>query len=241
MKNENLWKPSKFVPTPRGWQPSPDPNQVGIGSRFITVIQIKEYEKLIRNYAQGNLLDLGCGSVPLYGIYKELISSITCVDWEETSHNGKYLDYEMDLNKKLSLKTGQFDTVILTDVLEHIFNPLGLLKEVRRVLKKDGKLILAVPFFYWLHEIPHDYHRYTKYALEKYCQEAGLEIVETYPYGGLAETILDITAKMFRFSRLVSRAHLWLAKRILSTFRTGKISAAELFPLGYVLVAKKND
>lgn len=206
--------------------------------------QIREYEKVIRENVKGDLLDLGCGDVPFYGIYKELVDSVTCVDWKK-SNNDIYLDYKMDLNKKLELKSGSFNTVLMTDVFEHIAEPKSLLQEVNRVLRKGGKLILTVPFFYWLHRTPHDYHRYTRYALEYYCQESGLKVISLYPYGGLMDVFADLINKIIkiylRFPKIFVFAYCRLASLITSSRLGRKIynSTSEIFPLGYILVAEK--
>lgn len=53
-----------------------------------------------------------------------------------------------DLNKeKLPFADDFFDVVIFTDVVEHLISPLVVLKEAKRVLKKDGRLIITVPNF----------------------------------------------------------------------------------------------
>ncbi|OGC44539.1 hypothetical protein A2V54_02380 [candidate division WWE3 bacterium RBG_19FT_COMBO_53_11] len=244
MKKAESWEPSKFVPSETGWGPSKDPKQVGLGSRYITQIAVKEYEKIIKKYAKGNLLDLGCGNAPLYGIYKDLVNSVTCVDWGK-SHNTSYLDYKMDLNRELKLKSNQFDTVLMTDVLEHIVEPKNLLIEVQRILRKRGKLILASPFLYALHEIPHDYHRYTRYSLEYYCRESGLKVIDLYPYGGLLEVFMDLVnktmARYLHFPKILLSFHCWVSNLVTSSRLGEKIRnrTSESFPLGYILIAEK--
>ena len=108
-----------------------------------------------------------------------------------------------------------------------------------------GKLILSVPFLYWLHEQPHDYYRYTEFALRRFCELAGLEILELSPYGGLPEVLVDLTSKGIGvLPDALARAlrPLQTATSILSTsFLSRKMSERTKgsFPLGYVLVAEK--
>ena len=45
----------------------------------------------------GYLLDLGCGKVPLYLIYKSHITDSICVDWGNSLHGNDYIDSECDL------------------------------------------------------------------------------------------------------------------------------------------------
>lgn len=52
----------------------------------------------------------------------------------------------VDLNEQpLPFINGTFDTIFCLDVIEHLANPLGLLKDIRRVLKPHGNLILCTP------------------------------------------------------------------------------------------------
>lgn len=50
-----------------------------------------------------------------------------------------------DIQKGLPFKSDFFDLVIATEILEHVFDTDALLSEIRRVLKKDGILIMNVP------------------------------------------------------------------------------------------------
>ncbi|RPH31514.1 class I SAM-dependent methyltransferase [bacterium] len=241
MQQKELWRPTKFVQTRSGLRASRDPEQVVRGSRFVADAQARMYEKAIRDHASGRLLDLGCGFVPLYGIYKDLVRENICVDWERTLHPSPHLDYTCDLNSSLPLPDGEFDTVLLTDVLEHIHDPACLWKEMARVLKQGGKLILGVPFLYPIHEAPHDYFRYTEHALRLFCARSGLTLISLEAFGGLAAGLVEfwgrITARSGLLSGLVAGAG-----SILLSSAVGKISAARTsrtFPIAYCLVAQK--
>lgn len=58
-----------------------------------------------------------------------------------------------------------FEQILCTEVLEHLTEPERAVSEMKRVLKKGGKLVLTTRFLYPIHDAPHDYLRYTKYAL----------------------------------------------------------------------------
>ncbi len=53
--------------------------------------------------------------------------------------------FQGDLEGKLDLETGTADWVLCLDVLEHLSNPLGLLLEMRRILRNGGRAIVNVP------------------------------------------------------------------------------------------------
>ena len=141
---------------------------------LLLILWRRTMTRAIRAHARGRLLDMGCGYVPLYDAYRDLVSENICIDWQNTAHVNPYLDQMVDLTGALPFERGSFDTVLLTDVLEHIPEPTNLICEIARILRPGGKLILGVPFFYWLHEVPHDYYRYTEFALRRFCELSGL-------------------------------------------------------------------
>jgi len=52
-----------------------------------------------------------------------------------------------DISKKTKFKDNEFDAVLMGEVIEHLFDDIIALKEIRRILKKDGKLVLTVPYY----------------------------------------------------------------------------------------------
>lgn len=245
MRNSDRWKPTKFELTNDGLRPSRNPAYVGTGSRFIASIIAAHYARCIGAHAAGRLLDLGCGFVPLYGVYRDLVESNICVDWPNTLHTSPHLDAIVNLNERLPFRDESFDTVLLTDVLEHIAEPLQLMQEIGRVLRVDGKVIVGVPFMYLLHEVPHDYYRYTEFALRRFCQLSGLNALECTPYGGLPEVLMDLTSKgieiLPELAARCLRPPLALAPWLVATKPFRKVSewTSHSIPLGYVLVGQK--
>ena len=56
----------------------------------------------------------------------------------------------LNLEASLPFADGTFDLVICKDILEHLLDPLSVLKEAIRVLRDDGTIIISVPnHFYW--------------------------------------------------------------------------------------------
>lgn len=134
-----------------------------------------KYYKLHSSKLSGNLLDIGCGSKP----YKELFNHCkTYVGLEiETNKNLNEMDFTYD-GKTFPFEEGRFDSAICSEVLEHVFEPEIFLKEVNRVLKKDGKVILTLPFFWDEHEQPYDFARYTSFGLKYILEKHNFEILE---------------------------------------------------------------
>lgn len=241
MQNENLWKHTKFVKSKNSFRITKDTSITGIGYRLLGDLQAKFYSEMIKKNASGKLLDLGCGNVPLYEMYKPLVDSIYCADWPNSLHSELFVDFQMNLNQPFPLKNNLFDTIILTDVLEHIANPENVWKEVARVLKTSGKVLLAVPFFHPLHEEPYDYFRYTEFRLRLYCEENNLKIIELIPYGGSLEIFFDFTAKHLSRFKVLTYLYCIFAKLVMNSIlgkKIYKLTSAK-YPLGYCLVAEK--
>ncbi len=247
MKNRDNWRPSKYVYEKGKLRASRDSKEVGVASRLIANLVAECYDVHLCKYATGRLLDLGCGKVPLFATYKEHVREVICVDWGNSLHGSQHLDFECDLTKPLPFRDGEFDTIILSDVLEHIPEPELLWKEMSRMLSTGGHIMMNVPFYYWIHESPHDYYRYTEYALRRFVGGADLSLVELVSIGGAPEIMTDIFAKNVRRLPLVGDLFAGVAQALTFRFvktRFGKrISAAtsDAFPLGYFLIAAKTS
>ncbi len=139
-----------------------------------------ELLKKVNQYSKelsGNLLDFGCGAKP----YKSLFTNATTytgVDFENVGH--PHLNEQIDVfydGKKLPFENGKFDAVFASEVFEHIFNLEEMLPELNRVLKPNGKILITCPFVWNEHEVPHDYARYTQFALKHLLENNGFEII----------------------------------------------------------------
>jgi SAM-dependent methyltransferase len=246
VQNEALWKPSKYTRRRGRLRASRDVREVGIGSRLNADLVAAVYDRELRLHASGRLLDLGCGRVPLHQSYKNFVSESTCVDWANTAHKNPHLDLECDLTQALPFADREFDTILLSDVLEHIPTPEALFREMARVLAVDGKLVMNVPFLYQLHEEPYDFYRYTEFALRRFVDVSGLELVLLQSVGGAVEVLVDIAAKLLARVPFIGQAAAdslqWLARGWWRTQLGTRLArrTGRKFPLGYFLVARKN-
>lgn len=137
---------------------------------------------------RGHVLDLGCGGKP----YRELLGGSarrwTGLDQPMTA-SGHSSANAYGSALALPFASESFDTVLCTEVLEHVTAPHVLFQEVRRVLKPNGHLVLTVPQVNPLHEEPHDYFRVTCYALSMLADQNQLEVVAMKRTGGAIATV----------------------------------------------------
>lgn len=247
MKNVTDWRPTKYVNRGGKLIASRNPKEVGIGSRLMADLIAACYDEHLKQHARGRLIDLGCGKAPLFGTYQSFVSEVTCVDWPNSVHGSKHVDHECDLTRRLPFEDGVFDTVILSDVLEHIPEPQLLCNEISRILAVGGRLMLNVPFYYWIHEAPYDFHRYTEFALRRYTEESRMHVILLEAYGGAPEILADIIAKnSLRFPLIGKPVAMFVQEFTWWCLKTGwgkKMSneTKSQFPLGYFLVAEKRS
>lgn len=238
MRNIDSWRPTKFIKNKNGKLiASRDPREVSVGSRFIADIIAEWYETNLNIFAKGDLLDLGCGKAPLYEVYSPLVNNITLADWENSLHENPHLDKVCDITKKLPFEDNSFDIIIFSDVLEHIPNPSYVLSEIRRILKPKGVVLMNVPFLYWIHEAPHDFHRYTEFMLIKMAQDNDMYVEKIEAAGGGWAVLIDLSSKLLQGRPRIVEFIQNVGPRVLSK----KIKTRLELPLLYTAILRKGD
>src|SRR5439155_21033443 len=84
----------------------------------------------------------------------------------------------------LPFRDATFDAAIHIVTVEHMREPGRELREIARVIKPQGPLLIAAPHEWEVHQAPHDYFRFTRYGLEYLLLSAGMKIVYLRPAGG---------------------------------------------------------
>ncbi|KAB2921809.1 MAG: class I SAM-dependent methyltransferase [Bacteroidetes bacterium] len=124
----------------------------------------------------GRLLDVGCGTKP-YEPYLSVAEYVGVEIDTERSRTTSKADRFYD-GTVLPFGNAEFDSLLCNEVFEHVFNPPEFLAELNRVLKKEGLLLMTVPFVWDEHEQPHDYARYTSFGLRHVLEAHGFAVLE---------------------------------------------------------------
>lgn len=143
--------------------------------------------------AEGRVLDIGCGN----GYFLLPLTQKGCeVYGIETNPKSVKICKEMGLNvfcttlEEAKFPDEFFDTVIMSQVIEHLPSPKNSLKEIRRILKRGGKLYIFCPnaesylskFFgkYWHGwHIPFHFYAFTEETIQKFAEQTGLVVKKT--------------------------------------------------------------
>ena len=105
----------------------------------------------------GVVLDLGCGHPPYrdYAGKWRIGVDLRANDGVDVVANAYYLPF----------RNNSIDSVICSELLEHLANPHDAVEEIGRVLTPGGKIFLTTRFCYPLHGEPEDYYRFTEFGL----------------------------------------------------------------------------
>jgi SAM-dependent methyltransferase len=145
---------------------------------------------------KGKMMDFGCGSKPYRSFFS--VDEYIGVDFENEGHphDNEQIDVYYD-GKTLPFENEVFDSVLCSEVFEHIFNLNEILLELNRVMKPGGKMLITCPFVWNEHEVPHDFARYTRFALQSLVSKAGFEVIEYSKAGNFITTIAQMTTLYF--------------------------------------------
>ena len=106
---------------------------------------------------KSRLLDIGCGSGEISLALQRLGYEVCGVDFSskaiELAQEAGLECEQVDVDQGLPMADSSYDVVWAGDVMEHVFDPIGVLTEISRVLKSDGVFYAT---------IPHDLHWKTR-------------------------------------------------------------------------------
>ncbi len=169
-----------------------------IGKLYQTLrqINIKRKYKIVSQYVPaGKILDIGCGTGELlHFFYKK---HWDCLGIEPNASARKFAKshYKIEVEEEKSLKTlpaTSFDIISMWHVLEHVPDVNQRIVEIKRILKEEGYLIIALPnpiswdanyyHAYWAgFDVPRHLYHFSPEAFAKLAKAHGLQIVKTLP------------------------------------------------------------
>lgn len=139
-------------------------------------------DKLKNQNSNLKILDVGCGT----GANLEMLANFGESEGVDVSDDAlefcktKGLKVHKGLAEELPFEDESFDVVTALDVVEHLDDDIGGLKEMNRVMKKSGRALIFVPAFMWLWGVQDDISnhriRYTKKQIVERLEKSGFEI-----------------------------------------------------------------
>ncbi len=143
---------------------------------------LQAWHRSLAAHLHGRTLDVGAGQLPLRPLVQQYGGQYESIDIERRHPD---LIHVGDAQTLANFPDNTYDTVISSQVLEHLPDPFAAFAAIARGLKPGGKLILPSPHLSRMHEVPHDYYRFTEFGLRAMSERVALTPLETYPNGGL--------------------------------------------------------
>jgi len=161
------------------------------------------------------VLDIGAGAAPYQSAlaHCEYRTQDFAALLPEQLRGGSYtqVDYVCDA-AAIPVADASFDVILSTEMLEHVPDPIQVAKEIGRILKPGGRLILTAPLGSGIHQEPyHFYGGYTPYWYKRFLAEAGFESIEVRPNAGFFRHFGQESLRFLQLSHPGKMPHLLAA------------------------------
>jgi SAM-dependent methyltransferase len=203
--------------------------------------------------AQARILDAGCGSgrnmveLAHHGIVTGVELSGTSLQLAREREAGEVLEGSV---MDMPFDDSSFDLTVSLDVIEHLEDDVGALRELRRVTKPGGALLVTVPAYQWLwsghDEINHHHRRYNRRALLAAAREGGWQLESSTHFNFLLLPVAILLRGLERFKPSTTKSSLdlwvppaplnWVLRQPLN-LEAGVIGRGGSIPAGLSLLA----
>ena len=143
--------------------------------------------------------------------------------------------------EKVPLPNGSQNTVLMFNILEHLFEHGRVLEEIRRLLAPKGLFIGTIPFLVNVHPDPHDFVRFTKEALERLFTKHGftVRVIEPIGRGPFLAAYEQLDMLVWSPLQLVFLPIVWCLDGLIQGIKPNRNFKAE-FPLAYNFIVEKS-
>ncbi|MFI4978094.1 MAG: class I SAM-dependent methyltransferase [Solirubrobacterales bacterium] len=207
----------------------------------------------LRLPARARVLDAGCGSgrnmveLARHGTVTGVELSNTSVCLARARKAGEVIEGSV---MEMPFAPDSFDLAVSLDVIEHLQDDLGALRELRRTVAPGGSLLVTVPAYQWLwsghDEINHHHRRYTRRSLLRVAEQAGWKPVRTTYFNSLLLPVAILLRVLERLNTKTTESSLdlwvppaplnWLLERPLA-LEAALIGRGRRIPAGLSLLA----
>jgi SAM-dependent methyltransferase len=208
---------------------------------------VQDLRNAIGQFGGRRVFDIGCGNKPYEPFFEA--PGLLYRGCDVVQSNLNKVDVVCEASQ-IPEPDANYDTVLCTQVLEHVTNPDAVTAEAYRLLAPGGHFILSVPFAWELHEAPYDFYRYSKYGISELLTRHGFEVLLVKANGGKWAAVFQLNLNMiyssFQYPGVFRKLlkGLFLHGGLTALFNTVAKWADrkwhdELLTLNYVVVARK--
>ncbi|MBU1853979.1 MAG: methyltransferase domain-containing protein [Candidatus Omnitrophica bacterium] len=153
------------------------------------------------------VLDAGAGACRYSSLFDHC--DYKTQDFCQSTHiQYRKIDYVCDVSS-IPVDNDAFDVVLCAEVLEHVSEPIKVVQEFSRILKKNGKLLITAPLGCGVHMQPHIFYGgFTPFWYEKFLSECGFGNIKVMPNGGFFEQYTQESVRFWNFIFPKSRSRI---------------------------------
>ncbi len=169
-------------------------NPINLAYKFVRSITLKQKLKLIKKYSKQNtVLDFGCGSGVFLDFLKSNNYEVEGLETHpETADNARKLTQANIYNSLSDLEKNKYDVITAWHVIEHVHELKLTLNTLRKSLKKDGVLFVAVPNHLsfdaqhykenWAaYDVPKHLYHFDRSSLKTVAKNCKLNLIDVHP------------------------------------------------------------
>jgi ubiquinone/menaquinone biosynthesis C-methylase UbiE len=192
--------------------------------------------------AESKVLDVGAGSAPYRALFAHCdykTQDFAQLRDDQLRHGGYApIDFVSEANA-IPVPDASFDVLICSEVLEHVPEPITVVREFGRIVAPGGRLILTAPLGSGIHQEPyHFYGGYTPYWYRRFLQEAGFDSITVTANAGTLRHVAQETIRFVRMTRPFGFFAPWYLQIIWLPFW---LILAPVLALGVPVAAKALD
>lgn len=161
----------------------------------INGMQQARKHQYLENKQVGKLLEVGCGAGDYLNLMRNRGWDVEGVDFDTEAAKNASEQFDIKVHsgqlKDINYPDGNFDAITMSHVIEHIFDPVSLLQECRRILKPTGCLVIITPnvksyghsYFnsgWRALEPPRHVFLYSSLSLKRLADKAGFNDVDVF-------------------------------------------------------------
>ena len=154
------------------------------------------------------------------------------------SSNKEFLNIDLQKDNSIDIR---YNFAVIFNVLEHVLIPNLAIKNISKILKKNGKIIGSTPFIFRIHGAPKDYSRFTKDHLIELLKSNNFENIQIIELGtGPFLACISLLRSYLKYLPIIYQLLVFLSLVIDKLIKLIiKTDPKKIYPIGYIFFAIK--